>query len=108
MDISFSSTESLQKWDNLNPPGFKYKGLGADSIGENVDPDTISETPGFTTEYSKYNIYEDRADLYSRMKLPNSEFQNKLQKDSILQAKSKLILSFLESNISIDENFFPK
>ena len=89
-----------QIWKRFNEKSFKYSNCSPCNYinGLNI----IQKNDGFLSEYSKKNVSEDMAEVYSFLMLKNMEIKKKIFQDKILKKK----VDYIKTKIFEIDNIF--
>ncbi len=104
--VHFADPAAQRAWIRLNPPGFVYLRDARFCGGTHVPAER-----GFVSQYAMAEAGEDRADTFASLLVTPyyRRLLERMNKDSILQAKVKLMKRQLRRvDASLDERFFRK
>ncbi|MGH9553307.1 MAG: putative zinc-binding metallopeptidase [Terriglobales bacterium] len=95
---------------------YRYRGYNPQEVKkpEFADPfdwlhSKKSDTPGFITEYAKYNVTEDKAELFSFLMMNYKEVMSRTEHDQILKHKVEHMKTALNSfSRSLDDAFWER
>lgn len=102
--VHFADAASQRAWIRLNPPGFVYLRVAQSCGGTHMPAER-----GFVTQYAMAEAGEDRADTFASLLVTPyyRRLLEQMDKDSILQAKVKLMKQQLRRvDASLDESYF--
>ncbi len=100
--------EWQEDWTDLNPPGFRY-GRPRSLRGDSDPGRLLRSVPGFLTEYSTYDIGEDKAELFSWMMTEGEVVARRCRNDARLAAKVRVLRAALRRFCpDIDRGFWER
>ena len=102
----FEYTIDLDRWEDCNPSGYQYS-YGAGQSSKYVDSSDVSDCY-FVSYYSKEDIYEDRAEIFSYLLATASDEElPKVYDSEHIQDKVELLVSEIESHFrTVDESAY--
>jgi hypothetical protein len=97
------------RWEMLNPPGFKYGGGGHTAWHQ---PKTLMPTdkyPGFLNHYSTTAVGEDKAELFAHLVTSYAYVEQRAWADPVLRAKAQRMKELLADFCpEVNERFWKK
>ena len=100
MDQFNEYNNDIRKWENCNPGGFEYSYEEGQYSDYTIGGESISNVY-FVSYYSKEDIYEDRAEIFSFL-LATSEDDDlpEAYRSSHIESKAKLLIEEIEDHFS--------
>ncbi len=107
---NFPSHLDKGAWQQINPPGFTYRGSGVQAIKDQQASLRSSEAlheEGFLNEYSKASIEEDFNSYATRLFMGDARLWDAIEKSPKVKAKGELTISFYgKLDASFTREFF--
>ncbi len=88
--IRLEDPEAFSDWDTLNPEGFAY---GEDAAAEDGAERNREPEDWFVREYSKHDVWEDRATVFEAIMLKDAEWW---EARPHLQKKAEVLLRYVD------------
>ncbi len=93
-------------WETLNPEGFTY-GIGGKNVQDDKTQSVTFDKLGFVNKYSTQGVEEDKAEMFAYLMTRPELMAQRLQTDSVVAAKSRMLKNLLYSfSDSANEEFW--
>jgi dipeptidyl-peptidase-4 len=97
-------------WQQINPPGFSYRGNGVQAVREGKASGTFKESlhqEGFLHDYSQASLEEDFNSYAGCLFIGDEELWKTMDRHPKIKAKASLVMAFYEKlDAQFSETFF--